>query len=152
MRVRPARPGDAEALRAAVSRAGTTTVFDDCDAPLLDVSSAGVREAAACADCCFLVEDDGKPVGHALAHPDADGSEAELLSLWIHPEYAGTGVEEELLSRVACSLADDGVERIRATIDGDSPSALEFYRTIGFNLRATGTDQRVVVASVESLR
>lgn len=154
MRVRPARPGDAEALRAAVSRARETTVFDDIGAPLLDVSAAGVREAASEADCCFLVEQDDRPVGLAIAHPDGDGSEAELLALWVHPEYEGEGVERRLLGRVASSLADRGVRQIRATVEADRPSAREFYRSHGFSHRQSreGRDGRelVFVAPVES--
>ncbi|MWV64409.1 GNAT family N-acetyltransferase [Halorubrum sp. JWXQ-INN 858] len=156
MRVRPARPGDAEALRAAVSRAREATVFDDIGAPLLDVSAAGVREAASAADCCYLVEADGKPVGLAIAHPDADGAEAELLALWVHPAYTGDGIENRLLSRVAASLADRGVKQLRASVEHDLPSAREFYRAHGFSHRGTreGPDgtEVVVVAAVESLR
>ena len=156
MRVRPARPGDAEALRAAVSRARETTVFDDIGAPVLDVSAAGVREAASEADCCFLVEDDGKPVGIAVAHPDVDGKEAELLALWVHPEYTGEGIEDRLLRRVAESLAEQGVRQIRANLGADQPSAREFYRSQGFSHRATaegrGGQELVVVAPVESFR
>jgi len=63
MHVRAARPDDAEALRTAVSRAREATVFDDIGAPLLDVSAAGVREAAAEAEWSFLMEDEEGPVG-----------------------------------------------------------------------------------------
>ncbi|WP_418279921.1 N-acetyltransferase family protein [Halorubrum sp. DTA98] len=154
MRVRPARPGDAEALRAAVSRAREATVFDDIGAPLLDVSAAGVREAASAADCCYLVEEDHTPVGLAIAHPDADGAEAELLALWVHPEYTGGDIENRLLTRVASSLSERGVSRIRATVDRDQPSAREFYRAHGFSHRENHTGrggaEQVVVAAVES--
>lgn len=154
MRVRPARPGDAEALRAAVSRARETTVFDDIGAPLLDVSAAGVREAASEADCCYLVEDDDAPIGLAIAHPDDDGTEAELLALWVHPEYVGDGIENRLLERVASSLSERDVERLRATIERDQPSSREFYRAHGFSHREVvtnrGGSELVVVAPVES--
>lgn len=154
MRVRPARPGDAEALRAAVSRARETTVFDDIGAPILDVSAAGVREAAASADCCFLVESDGEPVGLALAHPDEDGTEAELLALWVHPEHGDEDIERRLLRQVATSLAEQGVERLRATVGTDEPSAREFYRSHGFSHReereGRNGREHVVVAAVDS--
>lgn len=132
MHVRAARPDDAEALRTAVSRAREATVFDDIGAPLLDVSAAGVREAAAEAEWSFLMEDEEGPVGVAIAHPDvevttdestdaeesaddardANGGdrEAELLALWVHPNHAGEGVASELLARIASSVADRGVE------------------------------------------
>ncbi|QHS16349.1 GNAT family N-acetyltransferase [Halopenitus persicus] len=155
MQVRPACPGDAEALRAAVSRAGETAVFDDFGAPILDVSAAGVREAAATADCSFLVEADGKPVGVALAHPDPDGREAELLALWVHPDHAADDVETTLLGNVARSLARDGVEAIRTTVPHDDPTSREFYRANGFNHKTSregpaGTEI-VFVAPVERL-
>ncbi|MES3162059.1 MAG: GNAT family N-acetyltransferase [Halorubrum sp.] len=155
MRVRPARPDDAETLRAAVSRARETTVLDDISETLFDVSAAGVREAAAGAECRFLVEVDGAPVGVALAHPDADGAEAELLALWVHPEHAGDGIVEKLLARVASSLADRGVETLRTTVPADQPSVREFYRSHGFGRRCVRRgpdgDEAVVVAEVDTV-
>jgi len=168
MHVRAARPDDAETLRTAVSRAREATVFDDIGAPLLDVSAAGVREAAAEAEWSFLMEDDGGPVGVAIAHPDAEGSsdepgdadadgrEAELLALWVHPNHAGEGVAAELLARVASSVADYGVETLRATVPTDSPGATEFFSAHGFVHRGTrrgpAGDESVVVADVAALR
>jgi len=159
MQVRPARPGDAEALRAAVSRAGKTTVFERETEPIVaDFSVAGVREAAASADCCFLAEEAGQPVGIALAHPDADGEEAELLALWVHPDYCGEGIEDRLLERVAAELGRAGVRRIRACVDSTDDAGERFYRARGFSPRGTrsGVNGRedpetIVVATVETL-
>ncbi|GAB3416479.1 hypothetical protein GCM10027435_13860 [Haloparvum alkalitolerans] len=155
MRVRPARPGDAETLRTAVSRGGETTVFDDTGAPILDVSAAGVREAAAAADCCFLVEEGGRPVGLALAHPDHEGAEAELLSLWVHPEFLGEGIAARLLERVARSLREQGIERLRTTAAADAASAREFFAAKGFSHRETSDDRDghevVMIAALEDL-
>ncbi len=154
MRVRPARPGDAETLRMAVSRAREESVFDDIASPLLDVSAAGVREAAAGAECSFLMEADDAPVGLAIAHPDDDGSEAELLALWVHPAHAGNGVTETLLSRIASSLAERGVETVRATVPADRPSVREFYHAHGFECRhrrrGTAGDE-VVAARIDAV-
>lgn len=154
MRVRPARPADAEALRAAVSRAGETTVFDDIGAPLLDASEVGVREAAASADCCFLVEEDGQPMGLALAHPDEDGEAAELLALWVHPERAGADVAKQLLKRLASHLATEGIEVIRTCTPVNQPSAREFFRSHGFHQQRTrsghGGEEIVFTAPVDS--
>lgn len=154
MRVRPARPADAEALRVAVSRVGETTVFDDIGAPLLDVSEVGVREAAAAADSRFLVEEDGQPMGLALAHPDDDGDAAELLALWVHPERAGEDVAKQLLKRLARHLAEQNVTRIRTYTAANQPSAREFFRSHGFHQQETRTGQGgeevVFVASVDA--
>ena len=168
MHVRAARPDDAEALRTAVSRAREATVFDDIGAPLLDVSAAGVREAAAEAKWSFLMEDEEGPVGVAIAHPDAeesadglrdrsgDGREAELLALWVHPNHAGEGVAAELLSRVASSVADNGVGTLRASVPTDSPGATEFFSAHGFAHRGTrrgpAGDESIVVTDVDALQ
>ncbi|PHQ39313.1 GNAT family N-acetyltransferase [Halorubrum persicum] len=174
MHVRAARPDDAEALRTAVSRAREATVFDDIGAPLLDVSAAGVREAAAEAEWSFLMEDEDGPVGVAIAHPDAEGAsdepgsnqargdagagdlEAELLALWVHPNHAGEGVATELLARVASSVTERGVGTLRATVPADSPGATEFFSAHGFSHRDTrrgpAGDELVVVADVAALR
>ncbi|KKF39819.1 acetyltransferase [Halorubrum saccharovorum] len=166
MHVRAARPDDAEALRTAVSRAREATVFDDIGAPLLDVSAAGVREAAAEAEWSFLMEDEDGPVGVAIAHPDAETStdehgddgdhEAELLALWVHPNHAGEGVAGELLARVASSVTDCGVETLRASVPADSPGATEFFSAHGFVHRGTrrgpAGDESIVVADVDALQ
>ncbi len=156
MRVRPARPGDPETLRAAVSRSREAAVFDDVDVPLLDVSPAGVREAAGEADCSFVVEEDDRPVGVAVAHPDRDGTEAELLVLWVHPEHAGREVADRLLSRIADALARRGIDRLRTTVDPDRPEEAEFYRAHGFEFRGSRTDsvgnERVLVVDVSRVR
>jgi len=151
MYVRAAQPDDAEALRTAVSRAREDTVFDDIGAPLLDVSAAGVREAAAEAEWSFLMEHDEEgPVGLAIAHPDSDGTEAELLALWVHPNRAGEGVADELLARVGDALTSHGVDTLRATVPSDRPSAEEFFSAHGFAHRGTrrspAGDESVVVA------
>ncbi len=129
-------------------------MFDDTGAPILDISAATVREAAA--DCCYLVEEEGRPVGLALAHPDPDGEEAELLALWVHPEFLGEGIATQLLERVARSLGDRGVERLRATAAADAASAREFFAAKGFGHRETSDDRDghevVMVASLDDLR
>ncbi|MFC7186911.1 GNAT family N-acetyltransferase [Halorubrum yunnanense] len=156
MHVRAARPDDAETLRTAVSRARETTVFDDIGSPLLDVSAAGVREAAAEAEWSFLMEDDDGPVGVAIAHPDVGGSEAELLALWVHPNHAGEGVAAELLSRVASSVTDRDVDTLRATVPADSPGAQEFFAAHGFSPRGTrrghAGEESIVAADADELR
>jgi N-acetylglutamate synthase-like GNAT family acetyltransferase len=156
MHVRAARPDDAEALRTAVSRAREATVFDDLGSPLLDVSAAGVREAAAEAEWSFLMESDDGPVGVAIAHPDAEGSEAELLALWVHPSRAGEGVAADLLARIASSVDGCGVDTLRATVPADSPGAQEFFAAHGFDPRGTRRshvgDEAIVAADVNTLR
>lgn len=155
MHVRAAQPNDAEALRMAVSRARETSVFDDIGASLLDVSAAGVREAAVGAEWSYLMEDEDGPVGVAIAHPDPDGSEAELLALWVHPSHAGEGIATELLSRVATSLVEHEITTLRAAVPADSPGAHEFFHSHGFDRRGTqhgqaGTES-IVVADVATL-
>ncbi len=156
MHLRAAQPDDAEALRTAVSRAREETVFDDLGAPLLDVSAAGVREAAAEAEWSFLMEDDDGPIGVAIAHPDACGTEAELLALWVHPGHAGEGVAGDLLSCVAESVSDRGVDTLRSRVPTDSPGAQEFFHAHGFSRRGThrghAGDESIVTADVTALK
>lgn len=156
MHVRAAQPDDAEALRTAVSRAREATVFDDIGAPLLDVSAAGVREAAAEAEWSFLMEDDNGPVGIAIAHPDTTGSEAELLALWVHPGRAGEGVATDLLSRVASSVGNYGVDTLRTSVPTGSPGAREFFSAHDFEPRDTrrgpAGDETIVATDVSELQ
>ncbi|SNR51257.1 GNAT family N-acetyltransferase [Halorubrum vacuolatum] len=155
MRVRPAYPDDAERLRAAVARSRGESVLADADLPPLPASPASVREAAGEADCSFVVEENGQPVGIAIAHPDEDGREAELLALWVHPERCGRGVADRLLTRVATALTERGIARVRVTVESDIPGVAAFYHDHGFSERdseARSEGLSVLVAEVSSLR
>lgn len=120
---------------------------------MFDVSPAGVREATAAADCGFLVEIDDRPVGLAVAHPDHDGTAAELLALWIHPEHVETSVDRRLIERVARALEHEGIETLRVTVPTDEPAATEFYRANGFDRDGTrpgrGGEEVVLTAPVD---
>jgi len=171
MHVRAARPDDAEALRTAVSRAREATVFDDIGAPLLDVSAAGVREAAAAeAEWSFLMEDEEGPVGVAIAHPDvevttdestdaeesaddardANGGDREARTARAvgPPEPRGReGVASELLARIASSVADRGVGTLRATVPADSPGPRSSSARTGSSTVAPVAARRVTSRS-----
>jgi len=155
MELRAARPTDAEALRTAVSRAREETVLDDIGAPNSLISAAGVREAVAEAEWAFLVETESRPIGLAIAHPDADGTEAELLALWVHPSRVGEGVAAELLARVGRALAAADVETLRASVPSDSPSVEEFFTANEFAprgiRRSPAGDEKVVTADPSAL-
>ena len=131
-------------------------MFDDTGAPILDISAATVREAAAAADCCYLVEEEGRPVGLALAHPDPDGEEAELLALWVHPEFLGEGIATHGPPRAAGRRGPRGAARGGAPAAADAASAREFFAAKGFGHRETSDDRDghevVMVASLDDLR
>jgi len=155
MELRAARPDDAETLRTAVSRAREEAVLDDIGAPNSLIPAAGVREAVAEAEWSFIIETESRPVGLAIAHPDADGTEAELLALWVHPSRVGEGVAAELLARMGRALDDDGVETLRASVPSDHPSVQEFFMANEFAPRGTrrspAGDETVVTADPSAL-
>lgn len=93
----------------------------------------------------LLAEEDGAPVGYALAHFHEGSDEtfavgeryAELASLSVAPAHRGKGIGTRLLNELDRLLAEEGVFDLVISVMSDNAAALRFYRRRG--LRATET-------------
>lgn len=76
----------------------------------------------------IVAEDDGVPIGYALARMLDDG-EAFLNDLFIEPERMRSGIGRALLDAVLVWACAQGAHRL--TLHGD-PNAMGFYEHCGF--------------------
>ena len=93
----------------------------------------------------FVAENAGRLVGLVSgiaaepsergAHPDA----AELISMWVDPEYRGKGIADQLVEVVAGWAAADGYARLRLCVVEGNRAAERLYLRCHF--RPTGERQ-----------
>lgn len=154
MKLRDARPADAEAI-AAVARASWHGAYDGLlGAETVDATvdrwydpdslRDAIRDAAVAGsdqndESAFLVaERDGAVVGFANAgatdqrEGDREPSDAFLSRLYVHPDHWSAGVGTALTARVARRLRDAGYERVWLEVFAENERAREFYGALGF--------------------
>ncbi len=78
--------------------------------------------------------DDGNYAGLALCFnpfPD-DPQKAELISMWVAPEYRRRGVGRLLIDTVIAWAIERGIETLVLMVTGVNRAGIEFYRKLGF--------------------
>jgi ribosomal protein S18 acetylase RimI-like enzyme len=143
--VRPARPGEAEAIRA-LGRLAWHAAYDEILGPetvdrTIDEwwKLRGLRRAATDEDDLFLVATGPDPVEPSgeiagVAHATPDRGEAgvyELGRLYVHPDYWGAGFGSALVD----SLRDrvpPGTDRLRLVVLAENEVGVDFYESYGF--------------------
>jgi ribosomal protein S18 acetylase RimI-like enzyme len=101
---------------------------------------------AADAGLAFLAEEDGAPLGFALARRTGDRL-GRLTDLYVVPDARRGGVAAALVHAVVEALAAQGVEHLDLEVQAANAGARAVYHRWGF-----GEDVVVLVAPVESLR
>lgn len=135
MRVRPARPGDAEAI-SAVRVLGWQVAYRgvipdavlDAMVPDSDGSRRWLEHPAPGAR--VLVAEIGKQVvGFVGAGPDRDGSAGyEIYLIYVHPERQGEGAGRALMTAALAGVDDPVVVWVLAA----NTAARAFYARLGF--------------------
>lgn len=137
--VRPARPGEAEVIRA-VGRASWHAAYDPIHGPetveeLFDSwwSVEDLREGATDDDRVFLVAVRGNDVlGVVDAVPDPDREGAfRVARLYVHPDVWGEGLGTHLVDDLRERLPE-GVERLRLVVLAENDVGVAFYESYGF--------------------
>lgn len=143
--IRRATPADAEAL----SRIGAETfaetfghLYPPEDLAAFLEAAYGLektrRDLADPAKAAWLVEADGKVVGHALAgacdlpHADVTAACGELKRIYILKAHQGGGVGSRLLQTVLDWLQRDGPRRLWIGVWSDNAGAQKLYGRLGF--------------------
>ena len=138
--VRPARPGDEDALRALRLRALA-------EAPEA-FSSTLEREAARPATfwrelaagergLCLLALDGGEAVGLAGALPDGD-----VWGMWVAPEARRAGAGRALLTAIEVWARTRELDRLSLRVSEAAPAARALYRAAGFAEEGAGRPLR----------
>ncbi len=84
-----------------------------------------------------LVRDSqGVPVAYAFSSVDVHGR-GELESIYVAPAHRGRGLGRQLARRQLAWLQERGARPIRVTVAVGNEAAQPFYRSLGFETRAT---------------
>lgn len=118
VRVRPARPADADAIR---TLAGLTPATGR----LLDGELARDEHCGLVA-----VGQDGEVVGYAAAVVPLD--EAQVLDVAVTPERRGQGIGATLVAALLSAVAARGATAVTLEVADDNLPALRLYRRAGF--------------------
>ena len=131
--IRRAEPADAEAI---IARIDALSAF--VEDPPTRLTPEDIRRDGFGPDAwfqCFLAEQDGRPVGYAIAYPgfstDHGGRGLHLADLYVDPSLRGAGLGRALMAAVA----RHGRERDALWLVWDvwvkNHTAEAFYKTIG---------------------
>lgn len=143
--VRPARPEEAEAIRA-LGRLAWHAAYDDILGPetvdrTIDEwwKLRGLRRSTTDADDRFLVATTPDPVEPSgeiagVAHATLDRGEAgvyELGRLYVHPDCWGAGLGSALVDRLRERLPPE-TDRLRLVVLAENEVGVDFYESYGF--------------------
>lgn len=81
----------------------------------------------------IVAELDGRLLGYALGGVGQDRSQGWLLSLAVRPEARGFGLAERMMLRVEQGLTNQGIDRVRLTVDPANPARRLYFR-LGYEL------------------
>ena len=137
MEVRPARPEDAEAIRAIYNAevTGSTVTFDLVPRSLEEQRTW--LEARAGAHAVLVAEADGEVVGFASLSPYRDRPAYATTvedSVYVRGDQRGTGVGRALLGELVATARRHGFHAVIARIVGGHEASIALHRAPGFEL------------------
>lgn len=77
-----------------------------------------------------IAEVSGEPAGMVSGTRVDD--EVELVSLWVDPQFRGTGVGDSLVEAVAGWAKSQGIGTLVLSVRAENPHARAFYQRLGF--------------------
>jgi ribosomal protein S18 acetylase RimI-like enzyme len=81
----------------------------------------------------YLAFDGDQYCGIALCFlEDDDSLKAELISMWVAPEYRKAGVGRLLVDAIVGWAGDRGVRSLQLMVTSCNDAAIEFYKRLGF--------------------
>jgi ribosomal protein S18 acetylase RimI-like enzyme len=147
VRIRRARPDDADAIRR-VARESWRAAYDDIlDAETIErkldqwYDVEGLADSIDRADGVFLVADGGATGGddavvgfvQASPAPEADaGTTYVLARIYLRPERRSEGTGTRLLDQAIGAIRERGAETLRLGVFADNDAAVGFYEARGF--------------------
>ncbi|AXR79502.1 GNAT family N-acetyltransferase [Natrarchaeobaculum sulfurireducens] len=154
MDIRPAKPDDFEAIEA-VARATWHDTYDDLEADVIDetvddwytddsmpLEAPGtvvlVAERAGPRSTSSRTESSEDDEIVAFTHAVAQGDAADVLRMYVHPDYQGDGIGTELHERLLAELEAYDIERVRSIDFAFNDASRRFYEGLGFEQTDTG--------------
>ena len=146
--IRPATPGDADALcdvHMESWRVGYRGIFSDelLDSPAFESHRRDIWRRELWRNDIgsemFAAVVDGRVLGFGHAGPErvTTGSQAsgrgEVYGFYLHPDAWGTGIAAPLMRRCETKLRDDGFTCAVLTVLRDNPRAHRFYERAGWS-------------------
>jgi predicted N-acetyltransferase YhbS len=128
--VRPARPGEHDALSDLVRRSKAAWGYDDAFMAL-SAEALAVRPGRIAAGLVLVAEREGRAVGMAGLDPAPEGAPPgvfEISHLFVAPDAFRGGVGRALADAVCALARARGAQRLRILAD---PNAAGFYARIG---------------------
>jgi len=90
----------------------------------------------------LLAFDAGRAVGIVAAYQiESSPSVAEILQVWVDPNYRGRGIALTLFQDVIAWATSNGYLKLIATIHKENAEVVEFYERLGFDLNERETAQ-----------
>lgn len=95
-------------------------------------------------DYCLVAEIDGRIVGFVLANTvEKEGTAWKtygyLSWIGVAPDFQGTNLGQRLYNRLEDILQDEGVRMVIADTEAENIKAIEFFKAMGFSIRADHT-------------
>jgi ribosomal protein S18 acetylase RimI-like enzyme len=146
MNIRNATPGDLDLLMSLVER--LEAELPDFSYPEYPVASEREKvERMVNQGVALIAEEDGNPVGYALARFGEHGPTTVYVSdLWVDSASRGRGIGRELVRRVSTDAATRESTHVVLDVDSRNRDAIAFYEHLGF---AEGA--KILVAPVDAL-
>lgn len=155
MTVRRARPGDEVDVKR-IRLEALADSPDDFDSTLERETAfpdeEWTRRLAASATFLFETPDGPRGIAAGVRH-DSDPHAAFLVSMWVHPDWRGSGAADALIRSVLAWARDEDFAEIRLHVDDRNARARRCYERHGF--RATGEKllrERDAMPETEMLR
>ncbi len=132
MTIRNATPEDVDLLMSLVERLESELPPNPYDEDPAEVERAKVERMVA-DGVALLAEDEGRPVGYALArYGDHGPTTAYVSDLWVDGDARRQGLGRELLRHVGSAAAERGVTHVLLDVDAKNRGAIAFYERLGF--------------------
>ncbi|PSQ33555.1 GNAT family N-acetyltransferase [Halobacteriales archaeon SW_10_68_16] len=136
MDIRAARPEDRDAVRE-ITKRSLETSYSLSPATIEGAveewyGEDAFEEKVESDDTVFLVSEVDEVVGFSEGVLVAEGGQADILWLHVHPDHRGQGIGEELYEHLAGRLEEMGAEYLRGRVLADNQMGATFYEDRGF--------------------
>jgi ribosomal protein S18 acetylase RimI-like enzyme len=130
--IRSATPEDVDLLMSLVGRLESELPQHPYDEDPAEVERGKVERMVS-DGIALLAEDEGRPVGYALArYGDHGPTTAYVSDLWVDRSARRQGLGRELLRRVGNAANERGVTHVVLDVDSKNREGIAFYERLGF--------------------